>query len=154
MTENAASATGLIAFLGLGHMGGPMAANLIKAGHEVIGYDPVPAAVEAAKAHGIPMASTADEAVDGAAVVLTMLPSGKHVLDAYRGVDGPGLLSVAAPDTLFLDCSTINVDEARQAAVIALEAGHRSVDAPVSGGVVGGQTRTQTFFVGALAADL
>lgn len=65
MTENAASATGLIAFLGLGHMGGPMAANLIKAGHEVVGYDPVPAAVEAAVAHGIPMADTAADAVRG-----------------------------------------------------------------------------------------
>lgn len=159
MTENAAvpdiqaPATGLIAFLGLGHMGGPMAANLIKAGHDVIGYDPVPAAVEAARAHGVPMASTAHEAAAEAAVVLTMLPSGKHVLDAYRGVDGPGLLSVAKPNTLFLDCSTINVDEAREAAVIALEAGHRSVDAPVSGGVVGAEAGTLTFMVGALPED-
>ena len=90
----------------------------------------------------------------GAAVVLTMLPSGQHVLDAYRGVDGaPGLLSVAAPDTMFLDCSTINVDEAREAAAIALDAGHRSVDAPVSGGVVGAEAGTLTFMVGALPED-
>ncbi|MEO3940462.1 3-hydroxyisobutyrate dehydrogenase [Paenarthrobacter nicotinovorans] len=159
MTENAAMAdiqgseTGLIAFLGLGHMGGPMAANLIKAGHNVIGYDPVPAAVEAAVGHGIPMAATAHEAAAEAAVVLTMLPSGKHVLDAYRGVDGPGLLSIARPNTLFLDCSTINVDEAREAAAVALEAGHRSVDAPVSGGVVGAEAGTLTFMVGALPED-
>jgi 3-hydroxyisobutyrate dehydrogenase len=148
------SASGTIAFLGLGHMGGPMAANLIKAGHSVVGFDPVPAAVEAAKAHGIPMASSAAEAVAGAAVVLTMLPSGQHVLDAYRGTGGsPGLLSVAAPDTMFLDCSTINVDEAREAAAIALEAGHRSVDAPVSGGVMGAEAGTLTFMVGALPED-
>jgi 3-hydroxyisobutyrate dehydrogenase len=148
------SASGTIAFLGLGHMGGPMASNLIKAGHTVVGYDPVPAAVEAAKAHGVPMADSAAEAVAGAAIVLTMLPSGQHVLDLYRGVDGgPGLLSVAAPDTMFLDCSTINVDEAREAAGIALEAGHRSVDAPVSGGVVGAEAGTLTFMVGALPED-
>jgi 3-hydroxyisobutyrate dehydrogenase len=131
-----------------------MAANLIKAGHRVVGYDPVPAAVEAAKAHGVPMAGSAAETVAGAAIVLTMLPSGQHVLDLYRGVDGaPGLLSVAAPDTMFLDCSTINVDEAREAAAIALEAGHRSVDAPVSGGVVGAEAGTLTFMVGALPED-
>jgi len=153
MTENAESATGRIAFLGLGHMGGPMAANLIKAGHDVIGFDPVPAAVEAAAAHGIPMAATPAEAVAEASVVLTMLPSGKHVLDAYRGVGGAGLLTVARPNTLFLDCSTINVDEAREAAVIAVEAGHRSVDAPVSGGVVGAEAGTLTFMVGALPED-
>ena len=80
MSENAS--TGTIAFLGLGHMGGPMAVNLIKAGHTVVGFDPVPAAVEAAKAHGVPMVDSAAEAAAGAAVVLTMLPSGKHVLDA------------------------------------------------------------------------
>jgi 3-hydroxyisobutyrate dehydrogenase len=131
-----------------------MAANLIKAGHSVVGYDPVPAAVEAAKAHGIPMAASAAEAVAGAAVVLTMLPSGQHVLDAYRGTGGSaGLLSVAEPDTMFLDCSTINVDEAREAAAIAVEAGHRSVDAPVSGGVVGAEAGTLTFMVGALPED-
>ncbi|MEZ2391204.1 3-hydroxyisobutyrate dehydrogenase [bacterium RCC_150] len=152
MSENAASGT--IAFLGVGHMGGPMAANLVKAGHQVLAYDPVPAALESARGHGVPTAESAAEAVSGASVVLTMLPSGRHVLDAYRGVDGaPGLLSVAGPDTMFLDCSTINVDEAREAAAIALEAGHRSVDAPVSGGVVGAEAGTLTFMVGALPED-
>ena len=82
---------GPIAFLGLGHMGGPMAVNLVKAGYTVTGYDVVPAALEAARAHGIATADTAADAVAGAAVVLTMLPSGKHLLDAYRGTpDGPG----------------------------------------------------------------
>src|SRR4029453_12577561 len=145
---------GTIAFLGLGHMGGPMATNLVKAGYEVVAYDPVPAALETAREHGIASVDSAAEAVTGAAVVLTMLPSGKHVLDAYRGMDGgPGLLSVAGPDTLFLDCSTINVDEAREAAAIALDAGHRSVDAPVSGGVVGAEAGTLTFMVGGTDDD-
>jgi 3-hydroxyisobutyrate dehydrogenase len=141
-------------------MGGPMAVNLVKAGYTVTGFDVVPAALEAARAHGIATAETAAEAVAGAAVVLTMLPSGKHLLDAYRGTPGgpgqqgqPGLLDVAPPGTLFLDCSTINVDEAREAAELALAAGHRAVDAPVSGGVVGAEAGTLTFMVGALPED-
>src|SRR6476661_5670337 len=149
-----AAQTGPIAFLGLGHMGGPMAVNLIKAGYTVTGYDVVPAALEAARAHGFTTADTAAEAVAGAAVVLTMLPSGKHLLDAYRGTgSGPGLLASAAPGTMFLDCSTINVDEAREAAELAVAAGHRAVDAPVSGGVVGAEAGTLTFMVGALPED-
>jgi len=149
-----AAQTGPIAFLGLGHMGGPMAVNLVKAGYTVTGYDVVPAALEAARAHGITTADTAAEAVAGAAVVLTMLPSGKHLLDAYRGTDsGPGLLAAAAPGTMFLDCSTINVDEAREASALAVEAGHRAVDAPVSGGVVGAEAGTLTFMVGASDED-
>lgn len=153
-TGTAAAGRATIAVLGLGHMGGPMAANLIRAGHAVVGFDPMPAAVEAAQAHGVPVAGSAAEAVAGASIVLTMLPSGKHVLDAYRGTDGQaGLLSIAVPDTLFLDCSTINVDEAREAADAAVAAGHRSVDAPVSGGVVGAEAGTLTFMVGALPGD-
>ena len=148
---------GTVAFLGLGHMGGPMAINLVKAGYTVTGFDVVPAALETARAHGIATADTAAEAVAGAAVVLTMLPSGKHLLDAYRGTPGepgqPGLLATAAPGTLFLDCSTINVDEAREAAELAVAAGHRAVDAPVSGGVVGAEAGTLTFMVGALPED-
>ncbi|BCW17904.1 3-hydroxyisobutyrate dehydrogenase [Arthrobacter sp. NtRootA9] len=138
-----------VAFLGLGHMGGPMAANLARAGHRVVGFDVVPAALEAARANGIPVAENAAGAVAGADVVLTMFPSGRHVLDAYRGTDGgPGLLAAAAQGTMFLDCSTINVDEARDAAQLALDAGHRSADAPVSGGVVGAEAGTLTFMVG------
>ncbi|AOT03298.1 3-hydroxyisobutyrate dehydrogenase [Arthrobacter sp. U41] len=145
---------GPVAFLGLGHMGGPMAINLVKAGYTVTGFDVVPAALETARAHGIATADTAAEAVAGATLVLTMLPSGKHLLDAYRGTDGqPGLLATAAPGTLFLDCSTINVDEAREAANLAVAAGHRAVDAPVSGGVVGAEAGTLTFMVGALPED-
>ena len=158
--EAGASETGTIAFLGLGHMGGPMAVNLVKAGYTVAGFDVVPAALDAARAHGVATADTAAEAVAGAGVVLTMLPSGKHLLDAYRGTPGqpglpsqPGLLETAAPGTLFLDCSTINVDEAREAAGLAVAAGHRAVDAPVSGGVVGAEAGTLTFMVGALPED-
>jgi 3-hydroxyisobutyrate dehydrogenase len=143
-----------VAFLGLGHMGGPMAVNLVKAGYEVTGFDVVPAALDAAREHGIPVAASAAETIPRADVVLTMFPSGQHVLDAYRGGDGqPGLLEAAAPNTMFLDCSTINVDEAREAARLALDAGHRSVDAPVSGGVVGAEAGTLTFMVGALPED-
>jgi 3-hydroxyisobutyrate dehydrogenase len=154
MSEAAASETGTIAFLGLGHMGGPMAINLVKAGYRVAGYDVVPAALDAALEHGVPTAATAAEAAAGAAVVLTMLPSGTHLLEAYRGTGGaPGLLELAAPGTMFLDCSTINVDEAREAADLAVAAGHRAVDAPVSGGVVGAEAGTLTFMVGALPED-
>ena len=155
-----AAQAGPIAFLGLGHMGGPMAVNLVKAGYTVTGFDVVPAALDAARAHGIATADTAAEAVAGAAVVLTMLPSGKHLLDAYRGTldqpgkpGGQGLLAAAAPGTMFLDCSTINVDEAREASALAVEAGHRAVDAPVSGGVVGAEAGTLTFMVGATDED-
>ncbi|MGN7250832.1 3-hydroxyisobutyrate dehydrogenase [Arthrobacter sp. SAFR-014] len=143
-----------VAFLGLGHMGGPMAVNLVKAGYDIIGFDVVPAALDAAREHGIPVATSAAETIPGAEIVLTMFPSGQHVLDAYRGNDRePGLLAAAAPNTMFLDCSTINVDEAREAARLALDTGHRSVDAPVSGGVVGAEAGTLTFMVGALPED-
>ena len=114
---------GSVAFLGLGHMGGPMALNLVRAGYRVTGFDVVPAAMEAARVQGVPVAATAVEALAGADVVLTMFPSGRHVLDAYRGGAGnpgqpeePGLLAAARPGTMFLDCSTINVEEAREAA--------------------------------------
>ncbi|MCU1510606.1 MAG: 3-hydroxyisobutyrate dehydrogenase [Arthrobacter sp.] len=145
---------GTIAFLGLGHMGGPMAVNLVKAGYTLTGFDVVPAALDSARSNGITTADTAADAVAGAAVVLTMLPSGKHLLDAYLGTGGaPGLLQTAATGTLFLDCSTINVDEAREAAALARAVGHRAVDAPVSGGVVGAEAGTLTFMVGALPED-
>ncbi|TLM87044.1 3-hydroxyisobutyrate dehydrogenase [Pseudarthrobacter sp. NamE5] len=144
-----------IGFLGLGHMGGPMAANLVKSGHAVKGFDVVPAALEAARAQGIPVVDSAADAVAGADVVLTMFPGGRHVLDAYRGQGGqPGLLAAAAPGTIFLDCSTINVEEAREAARLAVDAGHRSVDAPVSGGVVGAEAGTLTFMVGGETEDV
>lgn len=148
------SRTYTVAFLGLGHMGGPMAANLVKAGHTVAGFDVVPAALDAARANGVPVAGSAAEAATGADVVLTMFQTGRQVLDAYRGTGGqPGLLAAATPGTLFLDCSTIDVHDARDAAELALAAGHRSVDAPVSGGVVGAEAGTLTFMVGGTDGD-
>lgn len=135
-----------IAFLGLGHMGLPMAINLHKAGHSIAGFDVVPAAIDAARAAGLSVADTAVDAVIGAEVVITMLPSGKHVIDAYAGDNG--LLANAAPNTLFIDCSTISVLEAREAHDLAAAAGHRSLDAPVSGGDVGAENGTLAFMIG------
>ncbi|WP_234052594.1 MULTISPECIES: 3-hydroxyisobutyrate dehydrogenase [unclassified Xanthobacter] len=135
-----------IAFIGLGNMGVPMAANLVKAGHTVTGFDLVPAALEAAKARGIAVADSAKAAVAGAEVVVTMLPSGKHVVGATTGADG--LFAAAKPGTLFIDSSTIDVASARAFHEAAKAAGHESVDAPVSGGVGGAEGATLTFMVG------
>ncbi|MGG5174404.1 3-hydroxyisobutyrate dehydrogenase [Pseudarthrobacter sp. J1763] len=151
---NSTSALPRVAFLGLGHMGGPMAANLVAAGYQVTGFDPVPAAREAAAGNGVSLANSGVEAATGADIILTMFPSGQHVLAAYRGDgDDAGLLEVAPAGSFFLDCSTINVDEARLAAELATAAGHHALDAPVSGGVVGAEAGTLTFMVGATDAD-
>ena len=143
-----------IAFLGLGHMGLPMAKNLAAAGHEVVGFDVMPAAVEAAREAGLAGADSGTDAATGASVVFTMFQTGQQVLDAYRGSDGAdGLLSVAASGTLFVDCSTIAVDDARAVHELAEAAGHRSLDAPVSGGVVGAENATLAFMVGGSDED-
>lgn len=143
-----------IAFIGLGHMGGPMAANLVTAGHEVSGFDLVPAALDAARDAGISVSTTAAEAVADAEVIVTMLPAGRHVLAAYSGdKDSPGLLAAARPGALFIDSSTIAVDEAQSAAALAVAAGHRALDAPVSGGVVGAEKGTLAFMVGGADDD-
>ncbi|MER7578427.1 3-hydroxyisobutyrate dehydrogenase [Kitasatospora sp. NPDC097691] len=136
-----------IGFVGLGKMGGPMAANLVKAGHRVAGYDLSADARERAAGHGIAVAASAEQTVAGAEVVITMLPTGRHVLDAYEG------LTAAARGALFVDCSTIAVGDARVAADLARTAGHRAVDAPVSGGVPGAEAASLTFMVGADEAD-
>lgn len=140
-----------IAFIGLGHMGGPMAANLVKAGHRVSGFDLAPGALEQARKAGIDVAGSAAAAAAGAEVIITMLPAGRHVLDAYQGKDG--LLAVAGPGTLFLECSTIAVEDARAAHELAAAAGQRALDAPVSGGVGGAENGTLTFMVGGGAED-
>ncbi|PRB41095.1 3-hydroxyisobutyrate dehydrogenase [Arthrobacter sp. MYb23] len=140
-----------IAFIGLGHMGGPMAANLVKAGHHVSGFDLAPAALDQARSGGIEVAESAAAAAADADVVITMLPAGRHVLDAYQG--GNGLLAVAGTGTLFLECSTIAVEDARAAHEMASAAGHRSLDAPVSGGVGGAENGTLTFMAGGSAED-
>ncbi|MFK4836615.1 3-hydroxyisobutyrate dehydrogenase [Microbacterium sp. ZW T2_14] len=143
-----------IAFLGLGHMGLPMAKNLAAAGHEVTGFDVMPAAVDTARGAGLTTAGSGTDAATGADVVITMFQTGAQVLDAYRGSDGAaGLLEVAASGALFVDCSTIAVDEARAAHALAEAAGHRSLDAPVSGGVVGAENATLAFMVGGTDED-
>ncbi|MDN5631785.1 MULTISPECIES: 3-hydroxyisobutyrate dehydrogenase [Kocuria] len=149
MTENTSQQLPAVAFLGLGHMGGPMAANLVKAGVRVTGYDIVPEACAAAREAGIEVVETPQEAVQAADVVITMFPSGKHVVDAYTGVDGAeGLLAAAPAGATFLDCSTINISEAQDAARLAQDAGFTAADAPVSGGVVGATAGTLAFMVG------
>jgi 3-hydroxyisobutyrate dehydrogenase len=132
-----------IAFIGLGNMGGPMAANLVKAGHRVTGFDLVEKLRSDAAATGIAIAGSAAEAVAGADIVLTMLPAGRHVLAAWSD-----LLPAAKPGSLFIDSSTIDVDSARRAHQAALAAGMACLDAPVSGGVGGASAGTLTFMAG------
>ncbi len=135
-----------IAFIGLGNMGGPMARNLLKAGHEVVGFDPAPAALDAFAAAGGRKAASASDAAGGADAVVTMLPAGQHVRDVYLG-DG-GLIARAKPGAVLIDCSTIDVDSARAVAAAAEKKGLAMVDAPVSGGVGGAEAATLTFMVG------
>ncbi|MCX4807994.1 3-hydroxyisobutyrate dehydrogenase [Streptomyces sp. NPDC058682] len=139
-----------VAFVGLGHMGGPMAANLVKAGHRVLGFDLVPELLASAASTGVEPAVSAAAAAAGADVVITMLPAGGHVLALYG--EG-GLLAAARPGTLFVDCSTIDVADARAAHEAAGAAGHRSLDAPVSGGVVGARAASLTFMAGGGAEE-
>lgn len=133
-----------IAFIGLGNMGGPMAANLAKAQHHVVAFDLSDAAVSAAVEKGAHKAASAAEAVKGAEIVVTMLPAGKHVRDVYE----KDVLPNVAKGTLLIDCSTIDVESARHVAALAEKAGMDMVDAPVSGGVGGATAGTLTFMVG------
>ena len=132
-----------IAFLGLGHMGGPMAANLVAAGHTVRGFDPVAALKEAAAEKGAQVFDSGAEAVANADVVITSLPSGAIVKAVYDEV-----LPAAKPGTLFIDTSTISVDDARTIHAQATEGGFAQLDAPVSGGVKGATAGTLAFMVG------
>ncbi|HQT39201.1 MAG TPA: 3-hydroxyisobutyrate dehydrogenase [Acidocella sp.] len=130
-----------IGFIGLGNMGLPMALNLQKAGHDVTGHDIFPAAVMAATSAGLRV--DADGAVHDADIIITMLPNGKLVLDAYQTI-----LTKTKPGTLLIDSSTIDVASARTAHEQAAAAGMLSADAPVSGGVGGAAAGTLTFMVG------
>ncbi|MBC7441078.1 MAG: 3-hydroxyisobutyrate dehydrogenase [Ramlibacter sp.] len=148
-----------IAFIGLGHMGGPMAANLVGAGYTVTGFDLVPDALEQARANGVRIADSAADAARGARIVITMLPSGRHLLGAYQGQadgagSGGGLLAASDAATLFIDCSTVDVVDARAAHDLVVAAGRRGLDAPVSGGVAGAEAGTLTFMVGAEETDI
>lgn len=132
-----------IAFLGLGNMGGPMAANLVTAGHTVRGFDPVPTAITKAQSDGVLTFDSGAEAVVGADVVITMLPNGALVKSAYAEV-----LPAATAGALFIDSSTISVDDARAVHKLALDKGFAQLDAPVSGGVKGAVAGTLAFMVG------
>jgi len=135
-----------IGFIGLGNMGGPMAANLLGAGHEVTGFDLVPRAVEALTAKGGRAAASAAEAAAAGDIVITMLPAGPQVRAVYLGEGG--LLASAQRGALLIDCSTIDVETARAVAAAAREAGFDMLDAPVSGGVAGAEAASLTFMVG------
>jgi 3-hydroxyisobutyrate dehydrogenase len=132
-----------IAFIGLGNMGGPMAANLVKAGHEVTGFDLAAPVLKAAEESGVKPANHVSQAVAGAETVVTMLPQGKHVLTAW-----PDILASIPAATLVIDCSTIDVESARKAHAMAKAAGCLSLDAPVSGGTGGAAAGTLTFMAG------
>ena len=138
-----------IAFIGLGNMGGGMAANQAKAGHEVTAFDLSAAALERAVGAGCRAAGSAAAAVAGADVVITMLPAGPHVRAVYQDE----ILPSAPKGALLIDCSTIDVDSARWVAARAAEAGFRFADAPVSGGAAGAEAGTLAFMVGCDEAD-
>jgi 3-hydroxyisobutyrate dehydrogenase len=135
-----------IAFIGLGHMGNPMAANLVKASHTVLGFDLLPENLNVAQGNGVTIMANAEAAVADADVVITMLPAGKHVLSVYEAV-----AKSAKKGALFIDSSTIDVGSARKAHEIAQTYGLKSVDAPVSGGIGGAAAGTLTFMVGGSA---
>ncbi|WP_298773532.1 3-hydroxyisobutyrate dehydrogenase [uncultured Shewanella sp.] len=138
-----------VAFIGLGHMGQPMALNLVKAGVTVKVFDLVPEAMAELAEQGALMASSACGAAASADVVVSMLPAGKHVRSLYLGEDDkPGLLDVVAKDTLLIDCSTIDANSAREVAAVAASKGIEFVDAPVSGGTAGAAAGTLTFICG------
>lgn len=132
-----------IAFIGLGNMGNPMAANLVKAGHSVIGFDLMAENLATAREHGVAIAADAKEAVRDAEMIVTMLPAGKHVIAVYEEI-----APAARPGTLFIDSSTIDVESARKAHALAAASGHISIDAPVSGGTGGAAAGTLTFMCG------
>ncbi len=138
-----------IAFIGLGNMGGPMAANLLKAGFDVKVFDLVPAAIDSLVSQGAVASATALEAASGVDAVVTMLPAGKHVKSLYIGSAGQqGLLDVIGKDTLLIDSSTIDAESAKFVAEAAAIKGVEFMDAPVSGGTAGAAAGTLTFICG------
>ncbi|XOV90044.1 MAG: 3-hydroxyisobutyrate dehydrogenase [Pseudomonadota bacterium] len=141
-----------IGFIGLGNMGGPMATNLVKAGHQVTAFDVVPALLEKAGSAGVKPAPSAAEAVRSADLVLSMLPASAHVAGLYLGEEG--LLQHIREGALIIDCSTIAPATAREVAGAAASAGFTMLDAPVSGGVGGAVAGTLTFIVGGPAAGV
>ncbi|WP_372394110.1 3-hydroxyisobutyrate dehydrogenase [Xanthomonas sp. NCPPB 3582] len=141
-----------IAFIGLGNMGGPMAANLIKAGHQLRVFDLVPAALDTAAAAGAHAAGSAHDTLAEAEIVISMLPASRHVEGLYLG-DG-GILAQIPDGALVIDCSTIAPVSARKVADAAHARGLAMLDAPVSGGTAGAAAGTLTFIVGGAAEAL
>lgn len=141
-----------IAFIGLGNMGGPMAANLLKAGHELRVFDLVRSALDTAHAAGAQVASSASDTLHGAEVVISMLPASKHVEGLYLG--DAGILAHIPAGALVIDCSTIAPAMARTVATAAQARGLDMLDAPVSGGTAGAAAGTLTFIVGGAAQAL
>jgi 3-hydroxyisobutyrate dehydrogenase len=136
-----------IAFVGLGNMGGGMAANLVKAGHEVNAFDLSPDALVRASENGCATFTSVREAVAGVDAVVSMLPNGKIVDDVFES----DVIGHAPVQALLLDCSTIDVSTARKVAAAAENAGYAMVDAPVSGGIAAANAGTLTFMVGGSA---
>lgn len=140
-----------IGFIGLGNMGGPMAANLARAGHEVRVFDLVRAHIDEAVAAGCHGAVDAASALDGCAAAISMLPAGEHVRGLWLE---QALLSAMPAGALVIDCSTIDVASARAVGEAARDRGLRFVDAPVSGGTAGARAGTLTFIMGGEVADV
>lgn len=140
-----------VAFIGLGNMGGPMAANLVKAGYSVTGFDLSPQALAELESAGGKTAASAQEAAANAQVVISMLPASAHVEGLYLGEQG--LLNQLAKGTLVIDSSTIAAESSRKVGKAAAEAGIKFLDAPVSGGVGGAKAGTLSFMVGAAEVD-
>jgi len=144
-----------IAFIGLGNMGGPMAMNLLKAGHTLSAFDLSKDACAKFATDGLPIAASAAATLDGAEIVVSMLPASAHVEGLYLGSDGqPGILEKIAPGTLVIDSSTIAAATSRKVADAAAKKGVAVIDAPVSGGTGGAIAGTLTFMVGGSEADL
>lgn len=141
-----------IAFIGLGHMGYPMANNLLKAGYPVTGYDIVPAALEAFVKEGGFAGRDIPSTVKDADIVISMLPEGKHVRSVYGGLEG--ILAHVNSSTLIAECSTIDIETSKMVHREAEKRGIRLIDAPVSGGVAAAQTGIISFMVGGQEEDL
>jgi 3-hydroxyisobutyrate dehydrogenase len=141
-----------IGFIGLGNMGAPMARNLVRAGHELRVFDVFLDRTGRLVAEGATAAETPAGVAEGADAVITMLPAGREVRAVYGGTGG--LIEAAAPGTLLIDCSTIDVATAREMASLARESGLAMIDAPVSGGVGGAEAGTLTFMVGGPEAEV
>lgn len=136
-----------IGFIGLGNMGGGMAANLAKGGHDVRAFDLSAEALDRASQAGCLPVESASAAAEGAEAIVTMLPAGRHVAQVYA----ESLVGAATPGTLLIDCSTIDVATARKVAIEAEAKGYAAVDAPVSGGIAAANGGTLTFMVGGSA---